>query len=52
MGALGVGGVSMSFLGCMAWGYGIISGRFGRCFLVIPDLRWDDYKIRFWHDLW
>jgi hypothetical protein len=41
MAACGVGGVSMRFLGCLAWGYGIISGRVGGCFLVISDLSWE-----------
>jgi hypothetical protein len=37
----GVGGVLMSLLGRMGWSYGRISGGVRRCFLVMPDLRWE-----------
>jgi len=39
--ARGVGSVLMSFFGHMRWGYKRISGGFGGCFLVIPDLSWE-----------
>jgi hypothetical protein len=35
----GVGGVLMSLLGCMGWGYGRILRGVGGSFLILPNLR-------------
>jgi hypothetical protein len=49
----GVGGVLMSLLGCMGWGYGRILRGVGGSFLILPNLRWEMApRLRVWHDLW
>jgi hypothetical protein len=37
----GEGGVLVSLLGRMGWGYGRLLGGVGRSFLVISDLKWE-----------